>query len=206
MPAATDTDPLSLLASLIGPACHELRSPLAVVFGFAKMLERDELPEPARTYVTQIVGGTQRLDELLDALSRVGRIAAGRAVPSHQVVQLRAIVDDLETTSAYAQRISVDAGGSVDVQADPQWLADAFHGIIDALCFDEQLRLRLSWAVGRDVVEVSFEPQGSFPLVETDPAKAGLGISLARMRLMAMGGALEGDDDRVVASVPLAVK
>ena len=39
MTVASDHDTQELLRLAIGPACHELRSPLAVVYGFARMLE-----------------------------------------------------------------------------------------------------------------------------------------------------------------------
>ena len=68
-----------LLAVSIGPACHELRSPLAVVYGFSRMLEVSEQADPA--HIQHILQGSSRLDELLDQLATMGRIAACRTVP-----------------------------------------------------------------------------------------------------------------------------
>ena len=77
MTVASDQDTQLLLRQAIGPACHELRSPLAVVYGFARMLENgSSLDEAAMTkYVTQIVRSAERLDHMLDDLSKIGRDA-----------------------------------------------------------------------------------------------------------------------------------
>jgi hypothetical protein len=41
-------------------------------------------------------------------------------------------------------------------------------------------------------------------MIDVEPDKSGLGISLARMRIIAMGGGFEGSGDRVVITLPRA--
>lgn len=205
MAVATEHEAKDLLARTIGPACHELRSPLAVVFGFAKMLEgNDDLDATSRRYIEHVVQGAQRLDELLDALAKAGRIAAGRIAPMIEHVSLRRLTDDLSATSVNAERLIVDAGTDLTLKADPTWLTEAFAGVVEGLCFEDGLRVRMSWTHDDHEARIVFSPDASYPMVDVEPEKSSLDIALARMRLVAMGGGLEGAGDRVVAVVPRA--
>nr|MBA2614256.1 two-component sensor histidine kinase [Actinomycetota bacterium] len=68
-------------ASLVSLACHDLRTPLATVHGFARTLRRIELTDPAPRYVEMIEVASQQLAELVDELSLVARIEAGLFEP-----------------------------------------------------------------------------------------------------------------------------
>ena len=139
MAVASEHDTQALLRMAIGPACHELRSPLAVVYGFARMLEHGEsLDDAAREkYVGQIVRGAERLDSMLDDLSKIGRIAAGRTPPHVEHVSLRSIVDDLCATSTLDGRLHVEPGDDVTIKADPAWLTESLQATVDGLCFED---------------------------------------------------------------------
>ena len=73
-------DDFSRLVSL---ACHDLRTPLATVSGYAKtMLRMDELDEDKRLrYLGLIDTSAGELAELLDLLSLAARIEGGRYDP-----------------------------------------------------------------------------------------------------------------------------
>ena len=198
-------DTNELLAMSIGPACHELRSPLAVVYGFAKMLEGNpDFDERTSRYISAIVSSSQRLDDLLDDLSKLGRIAAGRLHPTVESTSLRNIIDALCSTSQNSTRVIIEPQDDVNVKADPGWLSEAFQGVIDSVCFEEAIDATLSWSIDHHEVAVHFMPRSSFPLVDTDPGKAGLALGLARMRVTSMGGSLEGQGDRVTVTLPRA--
>jgi K+-sensing histidine kinase KdpD len=204
MSVASGQDTQELLRQAIGPACHELRSPLAVVYGFARMLEGSpNLDEAAQAkYVGQIVRGAERLDRMLDDLSKIGRIAAQRIHPQIEHVPLRSIVDDLGATSTNEGRLIVDPGSDVTVKADPGWLTESLQAIVDGLCFEEGIDVRLTWRHEQHEVQLHVVPNSSFPMVDVEPDKSGLGISLARMRVVAMGGTFEGSGDRIVVTLP----
>lgn len=201
---ASDPDTQALLRMAIGPACHELRSPLAVVYGFARMLENAENidAEAQAKYVGQIVRSAERLDHMLDDLSKIGRIAAGRIHPQLEHVPLRAIVDDLCATSTNEGRLQVDPGADVNVKADPAWLTESLQAIVDGLCFEDGIDIRLTWRHEPHDVQLHLVPNSTFPMVDVEPDKSGLGISLARMRVVAMGGGFDGSGDRVVIMLP----
>jgi signal transduction histidine kinase len=69
-------------ARLVSLACHDVRTPLATVHGFAKTLTRTvDLEAPADRYVEMIEAASTQMAELLDELSLVARIEAGRYDP-----------------------------------------------------------------------------------------------------------------------------
>ena len=90
-------------ARLVSLACHDVRTPLATVHGFAKTLTRTvELQEPADRYVEMIDAASVQMAELLDELSLVARIESGRYDPG-----LREI-DTLALAQAAAERLGED--------------------------------------------------------------------------------------------------
>ena len=69
-------------ARLVSLACHDLRTPLATVSGFAHTLERlEQLEPPADRYVEMILAGSEQMAELLEELALVARIESGRYEP-----------------------------------------------------------------------------------------------------------------------------
>jgi signal transduction histidine kinase len=104
-------------ARLVMLACHDLRTPLATVHGFAHTLERSgELDATSSRYVEMIGAASGQLAELLDELSVAARLAAGRYDPP-----LRA-VDTLELARAAADRLGEDrvevSGEGAEVEVD----------------------------------------------------------------------------------------
>jgi signal transduction histidine kinase len=118
-------------AQLVSLACHDLRTPLATASGFARTLERlDEIGQPADRYVDMIGAATDQLAELLDLLSVVARIEAGRFEP-----QLRS-TDTRELADAAAARIeenrAIVEGEGAEVRAYPKWAATSLSALAEA--------------------------------------------------------------------------
>jgi len=88
---------------LVSLACHDIRTPLATVHGFARTLSRTvELRAPADRYVEMIEAASLQIAELLDELSLAARIEAGRYEPSLRET------DTLSLARAAAERLGED--------------------------------------------------------------------------------------------------
>jgi signal transduction histidine kinase len=104
---------------LVSLACHDLRTPLATVSGFAKTLTRTgSLATPADRYVAMIETAAGQMAELLDELGLVARIEDGRYEPTLREIGTlelaQAAADELG-----AERVRVSgAGASVEVDVD----------------------------------------------------------------------------------------
>jgi signal transduction histidine kinase len=91
---------------LVMLACHDLRTPLATVHGFAHTLARSaELDETSARYVDMISAASGQVAELIDELSVAARMAGGRYDPP-----LRA-VDTLELARTAAERLGEERVG-----------------------------------------------------------------------------------------------
>jgi signal transduction histidine kinase len=103
---------------LVALACHDLRTPLATVNGFARTLERVEaVAPPADRYVEMILAAADQLAELIDELTLAARIEGGRYEPVLQEV------DSLDIARSAAVRLGEDRvqveGSGGPVQVDP---------------------------------------------------------------------------------------
>jgi hypothetical protein len=64
---------------LVSRACHDLRTPLASAFGFARTLERlDAVEGEHARYLAIVVQSTEELGRLIDALALIARVENGR--------------------------------------------------------------------------------------------------------------------------------
>jgi signal transduction histidine kinase len=118
-------------AKLISLACHDLRTPLATVTGFASTLQRlDEIEHPADRYVSMIAAAAEQMADLLDLLGAAARVEGGRFEP-----QLR-VVDSRELAAAAADRLDEGrasvAGDGTHVQTDSEWATVSLSALAEA--------------------------------------------------------------------------
>ncbi|HXZ57601.1 MAG TPA: histidine kinase dimerization/phospho-acceptor domain-containing protein [Gaiellaceae bacterium] len=179
-------------ARLVLLACHDLRTPLATVHGFAQTLVRtSELEEPAERYLEMIDTASRQIADLVDELALGARIEAGRYEP------VRKEVDTLELVRAAAdrlgeERVEVDGDGAqVELDADATKRAVAAlarcalrHGGLE--------RVRLS-ARGTSL-ELSQVTPASAPVLLGEDLRD-LGAAVAVRLLRAQGGSVELDDE-----------
>jgi signal transduction histidine kinase len=109
----------TFFARLVSLACHDVRTPLATVHGFARTLSRTvELESPADRYVEMIEAASAQIAELLDELSLAARIEAGHYEPSLREA------DTLALARGAAERLGEDrvhvsgAGAAVETDVD----------------------------------------------------------------------------------------
>jgi signal transduction histidine kinase len=116
--STTPTTPDTRFPEVVSIACHDLRTPLATIHGFARTLARVELPDPAPRYVEMIETASVQLAELLEELSLVARIESGRFQPSHQQA------DSLELARSAASELEEGAvavsGEGALVRVEPE--------------------------------------------------------------------------------------
>jgi signal transduction histidine kinase len=107
-------------ARLVSLACHDLRTPLATVYGFARTLIRsDDLGDPASRYVEMIEAASQQLGDLLDELSLAARIEVGRYEPTLQEADTAALAGAAQALLG-EDRVGVDGpGGAVWIDVEP---------------------------------------------------------------------------------------
>jgi signal transduction histidine kinase len=100
-------------ARLVSLACHDLRTPLATVHGFARTITRaGDLEEPTSRYVEMIETASGQMADLLDELGLAARIEAGRYEPTTTEVALGELV------RAAAARLDADLV-RVEGEGDP---------------------------------------------------------------------------------------
>jgi signal transduction histidine kinase len=118
-------------ARLVSLACHDVRTPLATVHGFVRTLSRTvELEAPADRYLEMIEAASLQIAELLDELSLVTRIEAGRYEPP------RGEADTLALAHAAADRLGADrvrvSGEGTIVETDVEAVERGVSALVQA--------------------------------------------------------------------------
>ena len=103
---------------LVSLACHDLRTPLATVHGFATTLKRVELDDPASRYVEMIGAASAQLAELLEELSLVARIEAGTYEPP--LTEINSLELALEAAAELDAGAVTVTGEGASVQVEPE--------------------------------------------------------------------------------------
>ena len=185
-------------AQVVSLACHDLRTPLATVFGFARTLGKSELEPPVDRYIEMIETASIQLGDLLDELALVARIEAGRYQPS------LTSIDSFELAQAAASeleegRVQVEGKGA-PVQVPEEQMkrglsqlarAASRHGGFDSVSFTvDGETLRLS-----PVTRMSAQ-------VLLGEELRDLGAVAATMLVHALGGSVETDGESLVVRLP----
>jgi signal transduction histidine kinase len=185
---------------LVALASHDLRTPLATVFGFARTLSRSaELDETSARYVEMIESAAKQMGELLDELSVATRIEAGRYAPTPLEV------DTAELARAAAERLGEErvsvsgAGGraSVDREATGRAVSALVqcalrHGGLDEVWVE---------AAGAQLTVRPVTPS-SAPVVLGDDMRD-LGAAVAVRVIAAQGGSVAVDGEVLTISLPV---
>jgi signal transduction histidine kinase len=179
----SDDDAFARLVSL---ACHDLRTPLATVHGFATTLARGGLEPPGDRYVEMIEAASAQLAELIDELSLASRIESGRYEPTLREA------DTLELAQAAAARLGEDrvqvSGSGAAIETD----ADALERGLAAL-FQSALRHggldRVEVEVNGVDVRLSRVTAASAPVVLGEDLRD-LGAAVAARLVARLGGSL----------------
>jgi signal transduction histidine kinase len=177
MSAPQDTS----FARLTSLAAHDLRTPLATVFGFARTIQRSvELEPPVSRYVEMIVEASVQMTELLEKVALVARIEAGRYEP------VLAEVDTL----ALARAAVPDADGEgTTVETDPPTIERALAALAD--CAKKHGGVpAVTLRVNGPVLTLAPVTERAAPVLIGDELKD-LGAAVAVRSIRALGGSVE---------------
>jgi signal transduction histidine kinase len=184
----------SRFAELVSVACHDILTPLATVYGFARTLEQLPLESPAPRYVEMIGTASSQIDELVDQLRLVARIEAGKYEPT--LVER----DSLELAGEAAARLEEGrvevSGRGAPVLVDPEPTARALSQLARAAA---RFGGHDSVALAVDGPELVVSPLSAAarPVVLGEDARE-LAAPAAGVLIRALGGSLEARDETLV--------
>lgn len=114
---------------------HEMKTPLAVIRGFAENLEENTNEAKKKYYLEQIIGQTEQMDNMVKEMVFISRMDADEYRPVKEQISVRALVDDI--TAAYSARIeekqielSVVCKEDLLIDGDRRFVEKAFSGLI----------------------------------------------------------------------------
>jgi signal transduction histidine kinase len=176
---------------LVSLACHDLRTPLATVHGFAKtILRQDGIDETTARWLGMIDAATDELVGLLDQLSLAARIESDRYEPVTREA------DSLELARTAVPTASGEgAAAEVDVDVVVRSLAAlaraaSRHGGVEVTVEVRGLHIAIAPVV----------PEAA-PIVLGEELKD-LGAAVAVRSVRALGGSVELDGERLVVTLP----
>jgi signal transduction histidine kinase len=176
-------------ATLVSLACHDLRTPLSTVQGFAKTLLRiEELDEEKRVrYLGLIDDASTELAQLLDVLSLAARLQGDRYDPVLREV------DSLELAPAGA------TGAGAPVLVDPEAMTRAVAALARAAARHGGVDV----AASVDGASIVLEPvvAEAAPVVLGIEAKD-LGAAVAIRLVRALGGDVALEGERLTVTLP----
>ncbi|HEY3962034.1 MAG TPA: histidine kinase dimerization/phospho-acceptor domain-containing protein [Gaiellaceae bacterium] len=176
---------------LVSLACHDLRTPLATIYGFARTIARDsELSDRNVRFVGMMEQASEQMTRLLDDLGAAARIEGGRFEPALREA------DTLELAGSSDEQIDTSGEGAT-IDTDAEALGRALESLaIAALRYGPVDRV--AWDVrGRELVLSPVLPDAG-PVVLGEEQRD-LGAVVGRMVIEALGGslALDGETLRV---------
>jgi signal transduction histidine kinase len=185
-------------AKLVSLGCHDVRTPLATVHGFAKTLERAaELAPPADRYVEMIGKASAEMAELLDELSLAARIESGSYEPGLRDA------DTLELAQAARERLGEDhvhvTGEGATISTDVEAVDRGVSALIQAAKRHGGLD-EVNVVVRGSVIEVSPVTAASAPVVLGQELRD-LGAAVAVRVIDRLGGAVTVDGDTLTISL-----
>jgi signal transduction histidine kinase len=186
-------------SNLISLACHDLRTPLATVYGFARTISRADGLDPTLVgYSEMIEAASQQLAELLDELSLAARIEGGRYDPRLESVATG------ELAAAAAERLGADrvgvSGDGAAVSVDPEATKRSVSALV-------QCALRHGGLEHVDVVaedqELRVSPitPASAPVVLGEDLRD-LGAAVAVMHVGWLGGSVAVNGETLTVRLP----
>ncbi len=120
--------------NFLSVAYHEMRSPLAPIVGYASMLERCELPDKGKRYLSIIEQSARELEKLINRMLELARIDGKKIELNLESVYISKVVaevaKDLEPEAKEKKQVISMAVQEVEIQADRQKIVAIFSNLI----------------------------------------------------------------------------
>jgi signal transduction histidine kinase len=178
-------------ARLVSLACHDLRTPLATVNGFAKTLTRTGgLAEREAHFVDLIEAAADQMTSLLDLLGHAARIESGRYEP------VLAAADTLELATSQDERIGTEGSGET-IETDAAAVRQSLQSLARCAAVHGGVP-HVTWSVAGRVLTLAPLASDAAAVV-TGESPRDLGALVARLAIERLGGSLavEGESLRV---------
>jgi K+-sensing histidine kinase KdpD len=195
MAADGETTDSTLFAAQVSSACHDLRTPLATVFGFARTLERHGgLDERQGRYVGMVIAASQELIRLIDDLAVLARIEAGTFVPRAEAVDVRDLAVEAAAEATDRLQSSREVRGpsasvSATVMTDRKLAAGALASLAESALRLEPRRPAIALEVSADG-SVQLGPLGEEATLQLERDGDELRLIAARVVLAKLGAQL----------------
>jgi len=182
----------TIFTSFVSLACHDLRTPLATVYGFGRTIARaDGLDAKIAGYAGMIESASQQLAELVDELSLAARIEGGRYEPKLLPVSTGELAEAAAARLGSERVVVSGEGATVETDADaaPRSVSSLVqcalrHGGLD----------QVAVVADGGALRVSPITFASAPVVLGEDLRD-LGAAVAVMHIRALGGSVAVDDE-----------
>ncbi len=178
---------------VVSLACHDLRTPLATVYGFARTLSRNgELDERTARFIGMIEAAAEQMTDLLDQLGVLARIEADRYDPAlieSDTLDLATSEDARVAATGTGATVTTDVP-SVRRALEALAVAAARHGGVE----------RVEWTVDGRRLTLAPVPEAAGPIVMAEDLRD-LGSYVARRVIESLGGSLELDGETLRVQV-----
>jgi signal transduction histidine kinase len=177
---------------LVSLACHDLRTPLATVYGFARTITGAQGLDPKLAgYSEMIETAARQLAELLDELSLAARIEAGRYDPKLLPVSTAGLAASAAATLG-SERVVVSGEGA-NVETDPEAMRRSVSALVQCALRHGGLE---EVALVADGPELRVTPitSASAPVVLGEDLRD-LGAAVAVMHVRRLGGSVAVDGE-----------
>jgi signal transduction histidine kinase/ActR/RegA family two-component response regulator len=201
---------------------HELRTPLNSILGFSQLMELEGLQPRQQKHVSLVLKGARHLLELINEVLDLARIEAGRLAVSPEPVALAdAIEEALELIAPLASErtitVRADTTGITEdahVNADRNRLKQVLLNLLsNAVKYNRvggeveissaptgsgRIRTQISdtgIGIRADQLPKLFEPFERLGAEHTEIEGTGLGLSLSKALVEAMGGTIDAESE-----------
>jgi signal transduction histidine kinase len=186
---------------LVSLACHDLRTPLATIFGFARTLTRSEaLGPPFMEYAQMIEAASDQLGELIDELSLAARILDGRYDPKLEAMPVA------ELAAAAVERLGEEridlSGEGAEAMVDAEAAKRSVSALVQCALRHGGLE-QINVALEGNRIRVTPITKSSAPVVVGEDLRD-LGAAVAVMHIKHLGGSVLVEGDTLTISLPPA--